>query len=120
MPVDPKRLSWSDYNAARYGMPGTQQQAPVTESIVLTPSGEFVDRVKMNYRGVAGGLPTDDPDALDRQADMYEEMGAFVSAQAARMRAQNIRGHYTMTNRTLKSLGQPTNIMEKLAKYLGL
>jgi len=99
-------------------MPGTQRQTPVERSTVRTPNGTPVASVDMNYRGVAGGLPTDDPDELERRANLYEEMGAFESAQAARMRAENLRGHNTLTQRSLSEIHP--NILQKLAQFFGM
>lgn len=111
-------LSSSDRNAARYGMPGSQQQRLTETSIVRTATGKPVARVNMNYGGLAGGLPSNNVDELLRRAKMYEEMGAFKSAKAARMRAENIRGHARMTQQTLDSINPP-NVIQLLARYFG-
>lgn len=94
------KFSKSDRNAARTAMPGTRKQTPATTSTVRTPAGKKVADVKMNYKGVAGGLPTRSKSELKDRAKTYSKTGAPASAKAAKMRADNIKGHDRMTAKT--------------------
>lgn len=92
----PKKYTSGDRNASRTAMPGTKRQTPVTTSTVRTPSGKKVADVKMNYKGIAGGLPTTDSGELRKRASAAKSQGATSSAKAASMRADNLDGHAKM------------------------
>lgn len=98
MAKEPK-LTRGDRGAARYKQPGTQQQKPAKSFIVRTPGGTPVAKVDMNYRGVAGGLPTQNADDLRRYAKDARESGATDSARAAESRAKNVDGHNEQTKK---------------------
>lgn len=93
----PKKYTTSDQNASRTAMPGTKRQVPTTTSTVRTARGEKVADVKMNYGGVAGGLPTGNASQMRANAKAATNQKASASAKASTIRAENLEGHDRMT-----------------------
>ena len=93
----PKKYTSGDRIAARTAMPGTKRQVPTTTSTVRTARGEKVADVKMNYGGVAGGLPTGKASDMRANAKVAAKLKASTSAKASTIRAENLEGHDRMT-----------------------
>ena len=99
-----ERYSYSDLRAGRNAMPGSRPQTPAEDYVVLTPSGEHVGSTRMNYAGIAGGLPSNSSSTLRKRADTNEKEGATGSARAARIRARNIDEHVDATRKGKKEI----------------
>jgi len=98
------RYSQSDQNAARTNMPGSRSQTPTEESTIRGVDGSIIDKVRMNFAGIAGGLPSNSSSTLRKRADADEKEGATDSARAARIRARNVDEHAKQTAKTKKDL----------------
>ena len=99
------RYSESDLVAGRNAMPGSRPQTPAEDYVITMPStGERIGGTRMNYAGIAGGLPTSDASTLRQRAKAYEKAGATDSATAARIRARNVDEHADMTAKTKKDI----------------
>jgi hypothetical protein len=94
----PNRYSDSDRNAGRTSQPFTKPQKPTKKYELMSADGrEVVATTKMNWRGVAGGLPTDNARDLRDRARANERLGHTASAEAAKKRAASVEGHQKMT-----------------------
>ncbi len=92
-----KKYTWSDENANRTAMPGTQRQIPTETFTIRTARGEKIGSTKMNYGGVAGGLPTSKASDMRKNARDAASVKASTSAKASTIRAENLEGHDRMT-----------------------
>jgi hypothetical protein len=102
----PKKESYSrsDLNAARTNMPGSRSQTPTDETIIRGVDGSFIDKVRMNYAGIAGGLPSNSSRTLRKREEAYKAEGAESSERAARIRARNIDEHAEQTRKSRKEV----------------
>jgi hypothetical protein len=98
-----ERYSQSDLNAARTNMPGSKSQTPA-EDYVITMGGKPMGGTRMNYAGIAGGLPTPNSRTLRKRADSFERDGSTSSAAAARTRARNVDEHAAATAKSKKEI----------------
>lgn len=96
--------SRSDLNAARTNMPGSRSQTPTEESTIRGVDGSIIDRVRMNYAGIAGGLPSNSSRTLRKRAEAYKAEGAESSAKAAKTRARNVDEHADQTRKSRKEI----------------
>ena len=99
-----ERYADSDLVAGRNAMPGSRPQTPAKDYVITMPSGERVGGTRMNYAGVAGGLPNSSSSTLRQRAKAYEKDGATSSASAARARARNIDEHEDATRKTKRDI----------------
>lgn len=99
-----ERYSYSDQVAARTNMPGSRPQTPTEESTIRGVDGSIIDKVRMNFAGIAGGLPTSDASTLRQRAKAYDKEGATSSAAAARTRARNVDAHADDTAKAKKEI----------------
>jgi hypothetical protein len=100
-----ERYSDSDLVAGRNAMPGSRPQTPAEDYVITMPStGERIGGTRMNYAGIAGGLPSNSSSTLRKRADANEKGGATDSARAARIRARNIDEHVDATRKGKKEI----------------
>ena len=86
-------------------MPGSRPQTPAEDYVIRMPSSkDIIGGGRMNYAGVAGGLPTSDTSILRQRAKSYEKEGATDSARAARIRARNVDEHVDATRKGKKEI----------------
>ena len=86
-------------------MPGSRPQTPAEDYVITMPStGERIGGARMNYAGIAGGLPSNSSSTLRKRADANEKAGSTDSARAARIRARNVDEHAKQTDKTKKDI----------------
>jgi hypothetical protein len=95
--------SRSDLNAARTNMPGSRSQTPA-EDFIITHLGKPIGGTRMNYAGIAGGLPSNSSRTLRKRAEAYKAEGAESSAKAAKTRARNVDEHADQTRKSRKEI----------------
>lgn len=99
-----ERYSDSDLTAGRNAMPGSRPQTPAEDYVITMPSGERIGGARMNYAGIAGGLPSNSSSTLRKRADANEKEGATSSAKAARIRARNVDEHADATRKAKRDI----------------
>ena len=99
-----ERYANSDLVAGRNAMPGSRPQKPAEDYVITMPSGERIGGTRMNYAGVAGGLPNSSSSILRQRAEAYKAEGATDSARAARIRARNVDEHTDDTAKAKKEI----------------
>ena len=99
-----ERYANSDLVAGRNAMPGSRPQKPAEDYVITMPSGERIGGTRMNYAGVAGGLPNSSSSILRQRAEAYKAEGATDSARAARIRARNVDEHADDTAKAKKEI----------------
>jgi hypothetical protein len=100
-----ERYANSDLVAGRNAMPGSRPQKPAEDYVITMPStGERIGGTRMNFAGVAGGLPNSSSSILRQRAEAYKAEGATDSARAARIRARNVDEHVDATAKAKKEI----------------
>ena len=99
-----ERFSYDDLVAGRTNMPGSRSQTPAEDYTITMPTGKRIPGARMNFAGIAGGLPSNSSSTLRKRGDFDEKEGATSSAKAARIRARNIDEHVDDTAKAKKEI----------------
>ena len=99
------RRNIDDRIAERRGVPGRDRQVPAEDFVIRSSDGQRVlARNSMNFRGLMGGLPSNNARSLRDVAEYSRRGGATDSAAAAETRARNVESHDDMTRRSQRAI----------------